>query len=97
MQEAAKHLMEQLGQESAIILGGLPDPNITNKIVFVAAFGSNLVKNGLNAGQFIGSIAKHCGGGGGGKPHIAQAGGRNANQLDYALDIAQETIAKSLS
>ena len=93
LQDAARTLMEQLGEDSAVILGGIPDVDVKNKIVFVAAFGRNLVKKGLNAGQFIGSIAKLCGGGGGGRPNFAQAGGRDSSKIDYALEIAEEKLS----
>tara|TARA_Y100001968_G_scaffold316995_1_gene345477 strand:- start:863 stop:3526 length:2664 start_codon:yes stop_codon:yes gene_type:complete len=96
LQDAAKTLMEQMGDDSAVILGGIPDADVANKIVFVAVFGSNLVKKGLNAGKFIGSIAKLCGGGGGGRPSIAQAGGRNAHKLDSALETAKKKISTDL-
>jgi alanyl-tRNA synthetase len=49
---------------------------VTNAI---AAFSPEVNKKGLQAGKFIGAIAKICGGGGGGRPNLAQAGGRDAS------------------
>ena len=63
------------------------DYDLTNdqkKVTFVAAFGSEVVDGGLKAGKFISGVAKICGGGGGGRPHLAQAGGRDAKALDKA-------------
>jgi alanyl-tRNA synthetase len=51
-----------------------------------------VVKGGLQAGKLVGAVAKVCGGGGGGKPGLAQAGGKDASQLPQALQLARETI-----
>ena len=52
---------------------------------------------GLQAGKFIGGVAKACGGGGGGRPNLAQAGGRDGAALDGALATAQSELKGSLS
>ena len=49
-------------------------------------------KEGKHAGKIIGSIAKQCGGGGGGKPDRAQAGGKNPAALDDALKAVPELL-----
>ncbi len=93
LQIASKSLTERLGDHSAVVLGGLPDPNDATKVLFVASFGSQVISNyGLEAGKFIGSIAKRCGGGGGGRPDLAQAGGRDAQALDAALEHARNQL-----
>jgi alanyl-tRNA synthetase len=51
-----------------------------------------VVKGGLQAGKLVGAVAKVCGGGGGGKPGLAQAGGKDATQLPQAMQLAKETI-----
>ena len=48
------------------------------------------------AGKFIGSIAKLCGGGGGGRPNLAQAGGRDGGALDGALEAASADLNQKL-
>lgn len=55
-----------------------------------------VVKGGLQAGKFIGGIARLCGGGGGGRPNIAQAGGKDASKLDEALEAASQQLKESL-
>ncbi|NJO21181.1 MAG: hypothetical protein HC838_15630, partial [Spirulinaceae cyanobacterium RM2_2_10] len=45
---------------------------------------------------FIGGIAKLCGGGGGGRPNLAQAGGREPEKLPEALAAAKEQLLKTL-
>ncbi len=97
LQAAAQKLVDHLGKHSAVILGGLPDLDDQRKVVLVAAFGSEVVASGLKAGKFIGAIAKVCGGGGGGRPHLAQAGGRDGKALDGALHLAREEIVAALT
>ena len=50
-------------------------------MILVAAFGAAVVAAGPKAGAFIGGVAKACGGGGGGRPNLAQAGGRDGAAL----------------
>jgi alanyl-tRNA synthetase len=73
---------------AVVILGGVSD----GKVALVCAVTPDLVKAGKNAGKIIGAIAKQCGGGGGGKPDRAQAGGKNPDALESALAGASELI-----
>lgn len=97
LQSAAQGLADQLGDGSAVVLGGLPDPADTGKVILVAAFGKAVIASGQKAGTFIGGIAKLCGGGGGGRPNLAQAGGRDGTALDAALDQARAQLQQVLS
>jgi len=92
LQNAAQGLQEQLGVGAAVVLGGLPDPADAGKVVLVAAFGPAVVAAGPKAGAFIGAIARLCGGGGGGRPQLAQAGGKDGAALDGALIAAGEQL-----
>ena len=89
LQEAAFDLTNRLGNNTAILLGGIPDSKDEKKVILVASFGSEIVSLGLNAGKFVGVVAKLCGGGGGGRPNLAQAGGRKAEALNEALGQAE--------
>ena len=51
----------------------------------------------VNAGKLVGAIAKLAGGGGGGKPDKAQAGGKDPAKLPEALAAARELIAQALA
>ncbi|MCF2972503.1 alanine--tRNA ligase [Synechococcus sp. Nb3U1] len=93
LKTAAEHLLHKLG-EGAIVLGSLPEPG---KVSWVAAFSPLVQKKGLKAGSFIGEIAKLTGGGGGGRPNLAQAGGKQPEKLPEALQVAQEQLQMALS
>jgi len=97
LQSAAQQLADQLGDGAAVVLGGLPDPADLAKVILVAAFGKAVIAKGLKAGTFIGGVAKACGGGGGGRPNLAQAGGRDGAALDGALAAALQELKGSLS
>ncbi|KGG36594.1 Alanyl-tRNA synthetase [Prochlorococcus sp. SS52] len=96
IQSVVKTLVDELGDNAAVVLAGMPDLNDQKKVILVAAFGSEIIAQGLHAGQFLGPIAEICGGGGGGRPNFAQAGGRDPTKLDDALDLAKERIIQSL-
>ena len=96
LQTAAQGLADQLGEGAAVVLGGLPDPADLGKVILVAAFGQAVIAAGPKAGAFIGGIAKLCGGGGGGRPNLAQAGGRDGAALDGALAQARSVLHAAL-
>ena len=96
LQSAAQGLADQLGAGAAVVLGGLPDPADLAKVILVAAFGQTVIAAGPKAGVFIGGVAKACGGGGGGRPNLAQAGGRDGAALDGALEQAKAQLRAAL-
>ena len=96
LQGAAQSLAAQLGDGAAVVLGGLPDPSDQGKVILVAAFGKGVIAAKQQAGKFIGTIAKLCGGGGGGRPNLAQAGGRDGAALDGALEQARSQLHSAL-
>jgi alanyl-tRNA synthetase len=57
----------------------------------------DLVERGVHAGNVVRDTAKVMGGGGGGRPEMAQAGGRNVEKLDEALRGVPEVVRQSLS
>lgn len=92
LQTAAERLLQKVG-EGAIVLGSVPE---AQKVGLVAAFSPAVNKKGLQAGKFIGGIAKICGGGGGGRPNLAQAGGRDPSKLKEALATAKQQLQSGL-
>ena len=97
LQSAAQQLADQLGDGAAVVLGGLSDPKDLTKVVLVAAFGKAVIAKGPKAGVFIGAVAKRCGGGGGGRPNLAQAGGKDGAALDGALAAARQELEAALA
>ena len=55
-----------------------------------------VVAAGLQAGKVVGAVAKVCGGGGGGKPNQAQAGGKDGSKLAEAMELARKTVMDAL-
>ncbi|MBP3870040.1 MAG: alanine--tRNA ligase, partial [Faecalicoccus sp.] len=61
--------------------------NVNNdKVVFVAGAGKDAVKKGVHAGNLVKKAAQICQGNGGGKPDMAQAGGKDVSKLNEAMD-----------
>jgi alanyl-tRNA synthetase len=71
-----------------VVLGGVAD----GKVSLICLVTPDLVKAGKNAGKIVGELAKICGGGGGGKPDLAQAGGKQPEKLAEALSAAPKII-----
>ncbi|ELS31203.1 MULTISPECIES: alanine--tRNA ligase [Pseudanabaena] len=93
LKAAAEKLSAKLGH-SAVVLGSFsPD----GKVTLVACFSKEVIAKGLQAGKFVGAIAKICGGGGGGRPNVAQAGGKDASKLPEALEVAETQLRQVLS
>jgi alanyl-tRNA synthetase len=92
LKAAAERLLQKIGN-GAVVLGSIPE---AGKVSIVAAFSSEVNKKGVQAGKFVGTIAKICGGGGGGKPNLAQAGGRDASKLPEALETAKNDLLAAL-
>ncbi len=68
-----------------------------NKIVFVAGAGKGAVANGVRCGDLVKQAATICGGNGGGKPDLAQAGGKDIGKLEEALATVENMLTETLS
>jgi len=73
---------------AVVVLGGVAD----GKVSLICYVTADLVKAGKHAGKIVGELAKICGGGGGGKPDLAQAGGKQPEKLANALSAAPRII-----
>ena len=92
LKTVAETLLQKLG-EGAVVLGSVSEPE---KVSLVAAFSKSVNGKGLQAGKFVGTLAKLCGGGGGGRPNLAQAGGREPDKLPLALQTARQELKAGL-
>ena len=67
------------------------------KVLLVGGLSNALVDRGLKAGQWVGDTAKVVGGGGGGRPDMAQAGGKDPSKLPEAIEMAKQSMRDQLS
>lgn len=66
------------------------------KVLFQCVCGKEAVKKGAHAGKIIKEVAKICGGGGGGRPDSATAGGKNPAKLEEALEAVNNIVEAML-
>ncbi|HHW42557.1 MAG TPA: hypothetical protein GXX25_01880, partial [Desulfotomaculum sp.] len=66
------------------------------RVNLVAAVTGDLVLRGLHAGKLVKEIAPIVGGGGGGRPDMASAGGKDPSRLQEALDRAYTVVMGQL-
>ncbi|MGI6357406.1 MAG: alanine--tRNA ligase [Bacillota bacterium] len=67
-----------------------------DKVSLVAAVSPDLLQRQLHAGKLIKEVAKLTGGGGGGRPEMAQAGGKDVSKLPQALASVSDLVARQL-
>jgi alanyl-tRNA synthetase len=91
LREMCDWFREQMGS-GVIVLGTV----IGDKPSIVSAVTSDLTGRGLHAGNLIRIVAQAVGGGGGGRPTMAQAGGRDPGRLPEALAIVPKLVRESL-
>jgi alanyl-tRNA synthetase len=73
---------------------GLTAAEIEGKVMMACVVSDDLVKEKLSAGKIVGEAAKIVGGGGGGRPHLATAGGKDVSKIDEALAALDEIVKK---
>ncbi|WVE36251.1 DHHA1 domain-containing protein, partial [Priestia megaterium] len=75
--------------ESAVIVLASPQGE---KVNIIAGVTKDLIAKGHHAGKLVKEVATICGGGGGGRPDMAQAGGKDASQIEKALGTVEEWV-----
>lgn len=90
-----RNMVDELKQKlgSGVIL--LAAEN-NEKVQLASGVSKDLIERGLQAGQLIKLAAGICGGGGGGRPDMAQAGGKDTSKIGDALSVTSEYIADNL-
>jgi alanyl-tRNA synthetase len=94
--EAMRQQVDRLRQKagsSVIVLGWKDDEG---KVPLLVAVTNDLVAKGIKAGEIIRPVAEVVGGKGGGKPELAQAGGKDAAKLPEALELARKIVREKL-
>ena len=67
-----------------------------DRVLFSAGATKDLVARGVHVGNLLREVAKITGGGGGGRPDMAQAGGKDISKLEEALSQVDVLLAKQL-
>ncbi|MEH7461206.1 alanine--tRNA ligase [Bacillus thuringiensis] len=79
-------------QSAVIVLTAVND----DKVNILAGVTKDLIEQGYHAGKLVKEVASRCGGGGGGRPDMAQAGGKNPAQVEDALTFVEEYVKSVL-
>jgi len=85
------NLKVKLGEGVVVLASAQPE----GKVAIIAGVTAGLTKR-IQAGKLVGAVAKVVGGSGGGKPEIAEAGGKDQSQIDAALQAAPRAVAELL-
>jgi alanyl-tRNA synthetase len=91
LRQMSDWLRDKLGS-AVVVVGAI----IGDKPQLVAAVTPDLISRGMHAGNLLREAAKVIGGGGGGRPDMAQAGGKDASKLDAALATVPGWISANL-
>jgi alanyl-tRNA synthetase len=86
------NLKQKAGEGVVVLASAQPE----GKVAIIAGVTPGLIKR-IQAGKLVGAVAKLVGGSGGGKPEIAEAGGKDQAQIDAALQAAPEIVASLLA
>ncbi|MEN6327500.1 MAG: alanine--tRNA ligase [Syntrophomonas sp.] len=93
LRQNAEMLRDKLGS-GAVMLGSITEEGKVSLACFVS---KDLVARGLHAGKLVNAAAQIAGGGGGGRPDMAQAGAKDASKLGDALNEARNMVEKTFS
>ena len=85
------NLKQKLGEGVVVLASSQPE----GKVALIAGVTPGLIRR-IQAGKLVGAVAKLVGGSGGGKPEIAEAGGKDQAQIDAALQAAAGLLAELL-
>jgi alanyl-tRNA synthetase len=84
--------VRQQEKAAGVIVGSVDD----GRAYLVINLDESLVDRGLDASKLVRDIGRHIGGGGGGRPSLAEAGGKNPAGLRDALEAGKQAIADAL-
>jgi alanyl-tRNA synthetase len=93
LRQMVDRFRQQYPSKGVVVLGSVRD----GRLAIVASITEDLIAQGLNAIELVKFVAAPLGGGGGGKPTLAQAGGKDSTKLDIALDGVEAWVNEHLS
>ncbi|MGL4335987.1 MAG: DHHA1 domain-containing protein, partial [Turicibacter sp.] len=91
LRQMVDEFKQQLGS-AVIVLASA----VEGKVAIVCGVTDDNVKKGMHAGKIVKEVATICGGGGGGRPDMAQAGAKDASKIDLALKNVDEWVKNNL-
>ncbi len=91
-----RQLIDVLRRKQPVALAVLLASSLDGKVNLAAGLTPDLIARGLNAGQWLKAVAPIVGGGGGGRPDLAQAGGKQPDQIPAALEKAVAFVQEKL-
>ena len=91
LRDLGDQLKEKLGEGVVVIAS-----SANGKVNLIAMATDEAMKQGAHAGNLIKGIAKLVGGGGGGRPNMAQAGGKNPAGIKDAIAMAKEVLSEQI-
>jgi alanyl-tRNA synthetase len=92
LRQMVDRFRQQYPNKAVAVLGSIKD----GQPIIIAAITEDLLPHGLNAIELVRFVAAPLGGGGGGKPTLAQAGGKDSSKLDVALDGVEAWVKNQL-
>jgi len=93
--EGLRSMLDQLRAklpDAVMLISGTSE----GKVGFICSASDAAIAKGIHCGKIIGPVAKEAGGGGGGKPNKAEAGGRQPEKVEAALEVGRKLIANAL-
>lgn len=91
-----KRLVDQIRKKASPAVILLASETTEGKVLLIAGVSKDLVESGIKAGDIVKEVAPIVGGGGGGKPDLAQAGGKDPSKIDEAIEKAQSIVQQKL-
>ena len=87
-----RQLIDQVRKKQSPVAVFLATAQGDDKVILVAGVSNELIERGIRAGDWVKEVAPVVGGGGGGKPDMAQAGGKDPSKIGEALKAAQSFV-----
>jgi len=94
--ETLRSLTDRFRQRNPSGVAVLASVGADQRPIIIAAVTEDLTRRGLHAGELVKFVAQPLGGGGGGRPTLAQAGGRDASKLEQALEMVPVWVENNL-